>query len=74
MTAWAVDRLLDPTMTGAGTTAGLAVIPARYYPGRVPAGTATVNGITVVSPGSRVSVVGRPLTQHPVLTHGLNEP
>ena len=74
MTAWAVERPLDPTMTGGGATAGLAVTPARYCPGRVPGGTVTVNGISVDCPGPSLRVVGRPLTQHPVPTQGLNDP
>jgi hypothetical protein len=62
---------LDLSRTGFGVVAGIAVMPARYCLGAVPAGTATRNGTASCECGLTVTVFGRPVTQQPIPAHGV---
>src|SRR5260370_34096565 len=65
MTTLADARLVAPILIVRGREAGSAVMPARYCAGGVPAGTATWKPRALLAPGPRVTVAGRPVTQHP---------
>src|ERR1035438_4341161 len=65
MTALADALPFEPICTDRGIAAASAVIPDRYWPGGVPAGTRTMNpSLSPVPPGSETSP-GRPDTQQP---------
>ena len=59
----------DLRWTERGGAAATTVMPARYCPGGVPAGTATRNPRARPVPGARVTVAGSPVTQQPTPVH-----
>src|SRR5579863_3621808 len=59
----------DLRWTERGAAAATTVMPARYCPGGVPAGTATRNPMARPVPGARVTVAGSPVTQQPTPAH-----
>src|ERR1700727_1915084 len=64
---------LEPTCTDRGFAAASTVMPARYWPGAVPAGTCTVNGCLSPMPAGSVTVPGRPVTQQAEPAHPPND-
>src|SRR5579859_3222205 len=59
----------DLIRTERGGAAATTVMPARYCPGRVPAGTVTRNPSARPVPGARVTAPGSPVTQQPTPAH-----
>ena len=71
MITWVPARPCDLSLTGFDAVAGVALMPARYRPGAVPAGTVTRNGTACWLRGPTVTVGGRPVTQQPIARHGV---
>ncbi len=69
MMAWADACPFEPTFTAGGGVASSPVIPARYWPFCVPAGTCTLKRTTSLVPAASVRSPGRPVTQQPTPEH-----